>query len=1090
MSVGKKVVAGVLVLVLALAALLLVGVVFVAPAVAKKLVEERLERVESKLGLEISTGSIETVGLGGVEITDLAVRDPQSSRTLVTVKRAGGKVSLPKLLIGKKVITAVWSEDVDVTITREKDGQFDLVNVVKRARGDKSEDEEESEKDMTADESGGLLRYFGGTLPAVDVSDVQVNFAIAPGATPFPVVGFAVPMLEIAHDDGIAVSMKVSVTSLEGSEWTLPSEVDVAALLSEELKPQTLNVKFDRAVEVSGLEPIPFLRAGFAGVELSPEGLVTITDAHVGFRSEEKAFARTKRVSLAVATWALNPKDIVFSNLTIDAPHMTLNYDAQGASELADLDHATRAPRARDVAASARRFARDVEERRRRAAAKEPASEEEEDAAAEAAEPEAPTSDKADGSKRLERLLTRIPQEIVIRDATIEATDDRELPVVRRARALRLEGGELIARHDIVAGTVHLEGGFRALADDKKRGSAKGLIDFGYRTKKVGADIEIDALDLSWIGQILGPAVANNVRGGTLRAKLDVKPGTGKAVTIDGSASVENLVYFWHLLAEEPVEEFTASYGFTATYDPDGKMPSNRLLKKGLYKESNTPAANDPIHQGSLVFTKGAAQMGEAKATVLPAIYGTGALPSRMPARIDLKVDLPKTPVQTLFNAVPVAIQGPLAGTELAGNFAWKLDVELPLYRAGDMEWVSTPLLEDFEIISIPTAVDPRNLMTGFRLTIQTVLQDDKGNDYEWSRTVRIPKAEPVSAKYLIENAGLDLADLDARRREREWPPVPDARKSWLPKTMIESPDYWLSSAAEAQTAKRPWKDDDVIERGVDGKQPYGPYVFVPLQYISKWVVRTVTTTEDGGFFRHPGFLFDSLKESVEDNIEANRFRRGGSTISMQLVKNAFLDQKKLLARKLREAFVVWLMESVVNVPKSRILEVYLNIIEFGPAIYGIHDASVHYFGKRPDQLEVAEVAWLFSILPAPKKYHFYWEKAGKISDKWFAKMTRYLDAMVRRKKLSAEEREAAVLAPPEFWKPNILNGDPVLRPTVDTGGFFGIPLLNDFDPSPSPSPAPGIDQIPPTSTPGQPTPKPLPVEPEKKKKKGWFWNR
>ena len=285
---------------------------------------------------------------------------------------------------------------------------------------------------------------------------------------------------------------------------------------------------------------------------------------------------------------------------------------------------------------------------------------------------------------------------------------------------------------------------------------------------------------------------------------------------------------------------------------------------------------------------------------------------------------------------------------------------------------------------------------------------------------------------------------------------------------MLQSPQYWYTMHAENKIAPRPWDEGETIER--QPKQPYGPYVFVPLHHIAPWVVRTVTTTEDGGFFRHPGFLFDALKESVEDNIEASGFRRGASTISMQLVKNAFLDRQKLIARKVREAFIVFLMESVVDVPKARILEVYLNIIEFGPGIYGIHDAAVHYFGKRPDELEIAEVAWLFSIVPAPKKYHFYYDR-GEITDRWFSKMSRYIDAMYRRDKITQAERDAAVLAAPAFYKPTA--EEPVLRPKAPA--FNDIPLLFD-DAFTTPTVTPGA------------TPQPT-TAPKKEKKgiRGWF---
>jgi len=258
-----------------------------------------------------------------------------------------------------------------------------------------------------------------------------------------------------------------------------------------------------------------------------------------------------------------------------------------------------------------------------------------------------------------------------------------------------------------------------------------------------------------------------------------------------------------------------------------------------------------------------------------------------------------------------------------------------------------------------------------------------------------------------------------------------------MSREFVSSPQYWLSPHAERQAPGKPWREGDVIQRSQT--QPYGPYVFVPLHHISKWMTRAVLTTEDNSFFKHDGINYFALKESVEDNIEAGgKFRRGASTISMQLVKNLFLDQKKLLARKLREAFLVWLMEKVVDVPKERILEVYFNIIEFGPGIFGIHDAAVHYFGKRPSDLTLGEVAWLVSIVPNPKKYHFYWDR-GEITPSWFRRMSRYINVMHNRERTTVEERDEALAEPPAFYKPEA--DDPVLREDDD----FITPLFDFF---------------------------------------------
>jgi membrane peptidoglycan carboxypeptidase len=106
-------------------------------------------------------------------------------------------------------------------------------------------------------------------------------------------------------------------------------------------------------------------------------------------------------------------------------------------------------------------------------------------------------------------------------------------------------------------------------------------------------------------------------------------------------------------------------------------------------------------------------------------------------------------------------------------------------------------------------------------------------------------------------------------------------------------------------------------------------------------------------------------------NIKEKRFARGGSTITMQLVKNVFLTRNKTLARKIEEALIVWLIETKNLVPKQRMYEVYLNIIEWGPGVYGINQASHFYFDKNPANLDLQESVYLASIVPHPKWYKY-----------------------------------------------------------------------------------------------------------------------
>jgi hypothetical protein len=146
---------------------------------------------------------------------------------------------------------------------------------------------------------------------------------------------------------------------------------------------------------------------------------------------------------------------------------------------------------------------------------------------------------------------------------------------------------------------------------------------------------------------------------------------------------------------------------------------------------------------------------------------------------------------------------------------------------------------------------------------------------------------------------------------------------------------------------------------------------FVSLESISKFLRAAVMTSEDGSFYYHNGFNPEAFRESIVTNIKEKRFARGGSTITMQLVKNVFLTRNKTLARKIEEALIVWLIETKNLVPKQRMYEVYLNIIEWGPGVYGINQASHFYFDKNPANLDLQESVYLASIVPHPKWYKY-----------------------------------------------------------------------------------------------------------------------
>ena len=146
---------------------------------------------------------------------------------------------------------------------------------------------------------------------------------------------------------------------------------------------------------------------------------------------------------------------------------------------------------------------------------------------------------------------------------------------------------------------------------------------------------------------------------------------------------------------------------------------------------------------------------------------------------------------------------------------------------------------------------------------------------------------------------------------------------------------------------------------------------------------------EDATFRSHRGFCIYHIRNSIIANIRSGRFSRGGSTLSMQLARNLFLGREKTLARKVQEVFLTWRIESYLS--KDRMLEIYSNIVELGPDVFGFQEAALYYFGRDFRDLNTRQVAYLVSILPGPRLYHRFY-RGEDVPDYWES----YLDRLVR----------------------------------------------------------------------------------------------
>jgi hypothetical protein len=200
---------------------------------------------------------------------------------------------------------------------------------------------------------------------------------------------------------------------------------------------------------------------------------------------------------------------------------------------------------------------------------------------------------------------------------------------------------------------------------------------------------------------------------------------------------------------------------------------------------------------------------------------------------------------------------------------------------------------------------------------------------------------------------------------------------------------------------------------------------FVPLDQVSPYLIKSIMSTEDSAFYQHHGFITSEFRTALVNNLKAGKFVQGASSITMQMVKNVLLYREKTLARKLQELFLTWHVENTLE--KDRIFEIYLNVIEYGPGLYGIGPAAYHFFGKKPKDLTPTEAAFFSTILPSPKeRYKQYC--AGTLTRWTEGKIERILQIMLKRDRLTQAEYDAAIATPLAFSKDGTESEDDCIK--------------------------------------------------------------
>lgn len=248
------------------------------------------------------------------------------------------------------------------------------------------------------------------------------------------------------------------------------------------------------------------------------------------------------------------------------------------------------------------------------------------------------------------------------------------------------------------------------------------------------------------------------------------------------------------------------------------------------------------------------------------------------------------------------------------------------------------------------------------------------------------------------------------------------------------------------------------------GRKPGHSQAWVPLSRVSRNLIEAVVASEDGKFFGHDGVDWEALRESAQKNWEKGRFARGGSTITQQLAKNLYFTTRKDPLRKVREFVVARWLES--DLTKRRILEIYLNVIEWGDSVYGCEAAARRYYGKSAANLTAEEAAGLAAMIPNPRRIN------PRVSPRWHARATqRVLWLMGLAGRIQRGEAVPTATPPPV---------EPPPGESIDEDAPVPVEIPPSVEPSPTgeptalPTPEPTVEPMAEPTL--EPTPEPTPT--------------
>ena len=453
------------------------------------------------------------------------------------------------------------------------------------------------------------------------------------------------------------------------------------------------------------------------------------------------------------------------------------------------------------------------------------------------------------------------------------------------------------------------------------------------------ARVQIDQLPLAWEG-------ARSVSEGTLSGEALLQVQSEEKASIAGTFEAKELTIRNRRIAEDPIGPVEISYDFSAEIDTAAPVPPPRLARRVPGTTDPPPigggAPEDRELRGAITVTEGSLRVGAVELDFRPVLRGLNVREGEISFSAPGRVDLELELPPTPVDDVVESVPTALLGPLQGVDIEGSLSWEISLEAPlHRLSWTGWEEQSRVEGFAI-TQIDPAYDVRALSGPFWFGLRDEESG---FTRLITVPGG-PLRANPAV-----------------------------LPR----------------------------IGPLASGGIPDRSYRFVPYEKIAPALIGAVVTAEDGEFFRHNGVNWRAITYAAERNLEEGQIVVGGSTIPMQLAKNLFLDGDRVLARKIQELGLLALANLSEAAGKERLLEIYLNIIEFGPGIRGIAEAAERYFGTTPSELSVPQAVWLASIIRSPHVLSKHAE-TGQVPPYWLDRMGGIMEIMVERGRLTEEQ--------------------------------------------------------------------------------------